>query len=68
MFHLPNNLKDSDLYNAFKKFGDILSYRVMTKDGKSKGFGFVNFDNAKSASDAIEEMNGHEIQGKKLKV
>ena len=68
VFHLPNNLKDSDLYNIFKKYGNILSYRVMTKEGKSKGFGFVNFDNAKSATEAIDEMNGHEIQGKKLKV
>jgi RNA recognition motif-containing protein len=30
----------------------------MTKDGKSKGFGFVSFDSSKSANDAIEEMNG----------
>ena len=68
VFHLPNNLKDSDLYHIFKKFGNILSYRVMTKDGKSRGFGFVNFDNTRSANEAIEEMNGYEIQGKKLKV
>lgn len=29
------------------------------KNGKSKGIGFVSFDNPKSAADAIEEMNGY---------
>jgi CUG-BP- and ETR3-like factor len=69
LFHLPNNMKDSDLYRLFERFGKILSTRVMTeKNGKSKGIGFVSFEDPKSASDAIEEMNGFEIGGKRLKV
>lgn len=69
LFHLPNNMKDSELFTLFKKFGSILSTRVMTdKNGKSKGIGFVSFDNPKSASEAIEEMNGFEVRGKRLKV
>lgn len=44
LFHLPNNMKDSELYNLFKQFGTIYSTRVMTeKNGKSKGIGFVSF-------------------------
>lgn len=38
------------------------------KNGKSKGIGFVSFDNPKSAAEAIEEMNGFQIRGKRLKV
>ena len=38
------------------------------KNGKSKGIGFVSFDNPKSAKEAIEEMNGFEIRCKRLKV
>jgi RNA recognition motif-containing protein len=69
LFHLPNDMKDSELYNHFKNFGNIYSTRVMTeKNGKSKGIGFVSFDNPKSAQDAIEEMNGFEVRGKRLKV
>ena len=50
LFHLPNNMKDSELYNLFRRFGNIYSTRVMTeKNGKSKGIGFVSFDNPKSA-------------------
>jgi CUG-BP- and ETR3-like factor len=30
LFHLPNNMKDSELYNLFKPFGTIYSTRVMT--------------------------------------
>lgn len=38
------------------------------KNGKSKGIGFVSFENPKAAADAIEEMNGFEVRGKRLKV
>jgi CUG-BP- and ETR3-like factor len=59
LFHLPNNMKDSELYNLFIRFGNILSTRVMTeKNGKSKGIGFVSYENPKAALDAIEDMNG----------
>jgi CUG-BP- and ETR3-like factor len=69
LFHLPNNMKDSELYNLFRRFGNIYSTRVMTeKNGKSKGIGFVSFDNPKAAQEAIEEMNGFEVRGKRLKV
>ena len=34
----------------------------------SKGYGFVEFDTDKSASDAIENMNGFELCGRQLKV
>lgn len=55
LFHLPNDMKDSELFNLFKKFGNVLSTKVMTeKNGKSKGIGFVSFDNSKSANEAIE--------------
>ena len=30
----------------------------MSKDGVSRGYGFVNFDNVKSAKEAMEELNG----------
>lgn len=38
------------------------------KNGKSKGVGFVSFVSASSAQSAIEEMNGYELKGKRLKV
>ena len=38
------------------------------KNGKSKGIGFVSFENPRSAAEAIDEMNGFEVRGKRLKV
>lgn len=38
------------------------------KGGKPKGIGFVSYDNPASASEAIQEMNGYELKGKRLKV
>ena len=36
--------------------------------GRSKGFGFITFDDDASAEKAIAEMNGKEIEGRALKV
>jgi len=35
-------------------------------DSKSKGFGFVNFENAESAKRAVDAMNNKEVMGKTL--
>ena len=61
-------MKESELYNYFKRFGNICSTKIMTENGKSKGIGFVSYDNPTSAQEAIEEMNGFEVRGKRLKV
>ena len=39
-----DELIDESLYEMFKPFGTITSHRVMTKDTKSRGFGFVAFE------------------------
>ena len=36
--------------------------------GKSKGFGFVNYETAASAQTAISNMNGFNLAGKTLRV
>merc|ERR1712029_561532 len=42
---------------------------VMADDaGKTKGFGFVSFEDSESAEKAVEELNGQEIGGKTLYV
>lgn len=43
----------------FQKFGNILSCKIVThEDGKSKGYGFVQFGSEESADAAIEKLNG----------
>jgi polyadenylate-binding protein len=47
----------------------VTSAVVMRDDaGKSKGFGFVNYDEADAANKAVDALNGKEIEGKELYV
>lgn len=53
----------------FRKFGNILSCKVaMFEDGKSKGYGFVQFESEESAIAAIDDLNGSTIGDKQLYV
>ena len=36
--------------------------------GRSRGFGFVSYDNPESAAQAIKYMNGYQLGRKRLKV
>ncbi|XP_057785698.1 polyadenylate-binding protein 7 [Salvia miltiorrhiza] len=67
------NLSDSvdsvKLQEMFQKFGDILSCKVVTSDdGKSRGYGFVQFESEASAKAAIEKLNGSADGGKQMYV
>ena len=68
--HCPASWGDDDIKNAFAAYGSIVS-AIIIKDqstGASKGFGFVNFDNPISAQQAIQGMNGHTVERKRLEV
>ncbi|GAV83802.1 RRM_1 domain-containing protein/PABP domain-containing protein [Cephalotus follicularis] len=57
--NISEQTTDEDLKKAFGEFGTITSVAVMRDaDGKSKCFGFVNFENADDASKAVEALNG----------
>ncbi|KAI3683836.1 hypothetical protein L1987_84351 [Smallanthus sonchifolius] len=67
------NLNDSIdnvlLQELFKSFGNILSCKVVTfEDGKSKGYGFVQFESEQCANAAIEKLNGTDVGGKQIYV
>lgn len=56
------DLNDIKLMDIFKPYGKIVSAKVMSNmDGKSRGFGFVCFENPESAGRAVDEMNGQEL-------
>mmetsp|Transcript_27660 Transcript_27660/g.80861 ORF Transcript_27660/g.80861 Transcript_27660/m.80861 type:complete len:577 (-) Transcript_27660:73-1803(-) len=70
IFHIPNDLSNMDLFNLFLPFGTVISARIMVEHetGRSRGFGFVSYDNRDSADAAIQQMNGFQIGRKRLKV
>jgi polyadenylate-binding protein len=65
--NLDESVNDEEFMEMFSKFGKITS-AVVSKDenGKSKLFGFVNFENYQDAQNAVEEMNEKEVKGKAL--
>jgi len=67
--NLPLEVDDEGLKGMFEPFGPIKSAIVMKDpEGKSRGFGFVNFDEHDHASKAVEDLNGKESSGKVLYV
>jgi polyadenylate-binding protein len=67
--NLDDSVDDKQLKSAFEKHGQVTSAVVMLNaDGKSKGFGFVNFDNSEEAQKAVGELNGSQLVpgGKKI--
>ena len=65
---LPYDLDDAELMEIFEKFGTVVTARVaMDRDtGKSKGFGFVEMENAEEAKDAIENLKDISLGKKPL--
>jgi RNA recognition motif-containing protein len=68
--NLSFSVRDEDLSDAFASFGNITSVRVVTdrETGRSKGFGFVEYETEDAAQAAIEGMNGKELAGRPVNV
>lgn len=61
---------DDSLKAHFAQIGPVASARVITDrdSGKSKGFGFVEFENDDDNQKAIDELNGKELDGRSINV
>ncbi|KAG8644189.1 glycine-rich RNA-binding protein RZ1A [Manihot esculenta] len=61
---------DRGLKEAFEKFGHLLEAKVVVDkfSGRSRGFGFVTFDEKKAMEEAIEAMNGMDLDGRTITV
>ncbi|XP_078435522.1 RNA-binding protein BRN2-like [Wolffia australiana] len=70
IYHIPQEFTDYDLSQAFQLYGRVLSAKVFIDKatGVSKCFGFVSYDSPAAAQAAISKMNGHMLDGKKMKV
>ena len=61
---------DDSLRDAFEQFGEVTDAKVITdrETGRSRGFGFVTFNEAGDADNAISRMNGSQLDGRTLNV
>ncbi|XP_047174987.1 small RNA binding protein 1-like isoform X2 [Vigna umbellata] len=62
---------DNDaLEKAFSPYGQILESKVINdrETGRSRGFGFVTFATEQAMRDAIDGMNGQNLDGRNITV
>ncbi|CAK7329700.1 unnamed protein product [Dovyalis caffra] len=61
---------DQALQEAFSQYGEIIDSKIINdrETGRSRGFGFVTFNNEKSMRDAIDGMNGQDLDGRNITV
>ena len=67
--NFPYETDSTQLVHLFSQFGEVIEAMVIPHhdSGKSKGFGFVTFDNALTASKALS-LNGTNFKGRTLVV
>ncbi len=64
------NTTEDGLRGAFERFGQLGEVKVITdrETGRSRGFGFITFEQDEDALNAISEMDGTELDGRSIKV
>lgn len=61
---------EAQLQEAFGAYGEVSSVAIITDkfSGRSRGFGFVEFNSEDGANAAIEAFNGKDFGGRTLQV
>lgn len=67
---LPFATTDDELRELFEAHGKVASANVVRdrESGRSKGFGFVEFENADEGKAAEKALNGSEVGGRTISV
>lgn len=68
--NLPFSANDDSLSEFFSQAGKVESARVIVdrETGRSKGFGFVEMSTAEEAQDAINRLNGQDLDGRPVRI
>ncbi|KAF2130513.1 polyadenylate binding protein [Dothidotthia symphoricarpi CBS 119687] len=65
--NLDHAIDNKALHDTFAAFGNILSCKVAQDEtGSSKGYGFVHYETAEAANNAIKHVNGMLLNEKKV--
>ena len=68
--NLSFTMRDAELQEVFTNFGSVISAKVVMDrfSGRSKGFGFVEMQNAEEAQKAMVSLNGTDVAGRQIRV
>lgn len=61
---------EDSLRNFFSQHGTVVSAIIITDkfSGKSKGFGFVEMGSETEAKEAMEKLNGQDLDGRRIAI
>lgn len=64
------NTTDEGLREAFSRFGSVIEAKVVTdrETGRSRGFGFVSYQDAAEGASAQQAMDGASLDGRSIRV
>uniref|UniRef100_A0A914WHQ7 RRM domain-containing protein n=1 Tax=Plectus sambesii TaxID=2011161 RepID=A0A914WHQ7_9BILA len=67
---LPYNLTEGDIIAVFSQYGEIVNINLIRdqKTGKSKGFGFICFEDQRSTILSVDNLNGTKLLGRMVRV
>jgi len=68
--NLPWSLSEQDISDAFGEYGTIEEVKIVLdrETGRSRGFGFVTYEESSAAEEAVENLNGVELAGREIRV
>jgi RNA recognition motif-containing protein len=68
--NLNFNATEEAVRSLFERYGVVNSARIMTDrdTGRSRGFAFVEMENEQEADNAINALNGYQMDGRALNV
>jgi len=68
--NLAFSVSDELLNSTFAQFGAVDSAKIIMdrETGRSKGFGFVEMSSDSDADQAIEKLNGQDLNGRNMNV
>lgn len=67
--NIDPDVEDDEFRKIFEQYGEITSATLSRdSEGKSRGFGFVNYSTHESAQAAVEEVNDREVRSQRLYV
>ncbi|KAK4722304.1 hypothetical protein R3W88_012537 [Solanum pinnatisectum] len=67
---IPFDLTEGDLLAVFSQYGEVVDVNLVRDKGtgKSKGFGFVAYEDQRSTNLAVDNLNGAQILGRIIRV
>jgi len=68
--NIPYDADENQIRHMFSEVGHVRSFRLVTDrdSGMPKGFGFIEYGDVQTAQSAVRNLQGREINGRKLRI